>query len=148
MAKIRRNISIDEDVWNLAMVKISEPLSCYIQKQLEIACKLENNKAEIEKELYEKEQECIALRSQLCKIEKEDRLKREVEANFEVCLPTINRIHDKYNVIGENQLINIANAHNIKPDDLIKFCNDKGFNVVELFDFNKETNKSNGGGLR
>ena len=49
MVKIRRNISIDEDVWELAKTKISEPLSCYIQKQLEIACRLDNKKAEIEK---------------------------------------------------------------------------------------------------
>lgn len=148
MAKIRRNISIDEDVWNLAKSKISEPLSCYIQKQLEIACRLDNQKAEIEKELYEKEQEVTALRSQLCKLEKEERLKRESSANLEDCMPPILRIHERYDVIGENQIRNIANAHDVNDKDLIKYCNLKGLNVVELFDFAREGKMKNGGTIR
>lgn len=148
MVKIRRNISIDEDVWNLAKSKISEPLSCYIQKQLEIACRLDNQKAEIEKELYEKEQEVIALRSQLCKLEKEEKLKRESHSNFEVCMPPILRIHERYNVIGQNQIENIARAHDVDSRDLIKYCNLKGLNVVELFDFARESKMKNGGTIR
>lgn len=144
MVKIRRNISIDEDVWNLAKSKISEPLSCYIQKQLEIACRLDNKKAEIEKELHEKEQELIALRSQLCKLEKEDKLKREANYNLEVCMTPILRIHENFNVVGENQIKNIAAAHDVSASDLIKFCKVKGLNVVELFDFNKEGKMKNG----
>lgn len=148
MVKIRRNISIDEDVWELAKSKISEPLSCYIQKQLEIACRLDNQKAEIEKELHEKEQEVIALRSQLCKLEKEDKLKRESKANFDDCMPPILRIHNKFDVIGENQINNIAQAHDVNGKDLIKFCKLKGLNVVELFDFARDSKKKNGGCIR
>ena len=148
MTKIRRNISIDKDVWELAKSKISEPLSCYIQKQLEIACRLDNKKAAIEKELYEKEQEVIALRSQLCKLEKEEKLKREADSDLEVCMPTILRIHSKYDVIGENQIGNVARANSVEPDDLIKFCKFKGLNVVELFEFNHVSKKSNGGCIR
>lgn len=148
MTKIRRNISIDEDVWELAKTKISEPLSCYIQKQLEIACRLDNKKAEIEKELHEKEQEVIALRSQLCKLEKEDKLKREAKANLEDCMPPILRIHGKFDVIGENQINNIAKAHEVDGNDLIKFCKVKGLNVVELFDFAREGKMKNGGTIR
>ena len=100
MVKIRRNISIDEDVWELAKIKISEPLSCYIQKQLEIACNLSDDKLEIEKALYEKEQEITALRSQLFKIEKEEQLKKQADYDLEKCMPTLVRIHNKCDVIG------------------------------------------------
>lgn len=148
MVKIRRNISIDEDVWELAKQKISEPLSCYIQKQLEIACSLGNKKSQIEKELHEKEQEVIALRSQLCKLEKEDKLKRAAKSNFDDCMPPILRIHDKYGKVGENQIKNIALAHDVKDMDLIDFCKLEGLNVVELFEFEKYTKKKNGGSIR
>ena len=148
MVKIRRNISIDSDVWELAKIKISEPLSCYIQKQLEIACRLGDDKAVIEKELYEKEQEVIALRSQLCKLEKEEQIKRESNESLEDCMPPVLRIHGKYGKIGENQLVNIAGAHEVDVKELILFCKVKGLNVVELFDFNKEGKKGNGSGLR
>jgi len=147
MTKIKRCISIDENVWELAKIKISEPLSCYIQKQLEIACDLSDDKLVLEKELYEKEQECIALRSQLVKLEKEEKLKREANYNLDKCIPTITRIHDKCDVIGENQICKIANAHEVKCKDLIKYCKVKGFNIVPLFEFNKDTRKSNGSGL-
>lgn len=146
MTKIRRNISIDEDVWELAKIKISEPLSCFIQKQLEIACNLADDKLEIEKELYEKEQEILALRSQLQKINREEALRKKANYNLEVCIPTLTRIHDVHGVIGENQICKVANAHEVKCVDLIEYCRSKGFNVVPLFDFNYETNKRNGGG--
>lgn len=146
--KIRRNISIDKEVWELAKTKISEPLSCYIQKQLEIACKLDNNKVEIEKELYEKEQEVIALRSQLCKIQKEEKLKQESKSNLEDCMPTILRMHGVHDVIGENQITNIAHAQEVDPKELIKFCKFKGLNVVPLFDFGKPGKMKTGIGLR
>lgn len=148
MVKIRRNISIDKDVWELAKTKISEPLSCYIQKQLEIACRLDNKKAEIEKELYEKEQEVTALRSQLCKIQKEEKLKQEAKSNLEDCMPTLLRIHSVHEVIGENQIANVAHAQDVDPNDLIKFCKIKGLNVVALFDFDKPGKMKNGQGLR
>lgn len=148
MVKIRRNISIDEDVWELAKIKISEPLSCYIQKQLEIACNLSDDKLEIEKALYEKEQEITALRSQLFKIEKEEQLKKQADYDLEKCMPTLVRIHNKCDVIGENQICKVANAHEVKCDDLIKFCRVKGFNVVHLFEFNKVGSTGNGSGLR
>ena len=148
MVKIRRNISIDEEVWELAKSKISEPLSCYIQKQLEIACRLGNDKAEIEKELYEKEQEVTALRSQLCKLEKEERLRKESNSNLEECMIPILRIHEKYDVVGENQIKRIASAHEVSDKDLLRYCNIKGLNVVELFELERTTKKSNGGFLR
>ena len=145
--KIKRCISVDENVWELAKIKISEPLSCYIQKQLEIACDLSDDKLIIEKELYEKEQECIALRSQLVKLEEEEKLKKEANYNLDNCIPAITRIHNKEEVIGENQICRIANTHNVKCDELVKYCKLKGFNVVPLFEFNKDTNKRNGSGL-
>lgn len=145
MAKIRRNISIDENVWELAKVKISEPLSCFIQKQLEIACNLADDKLEIEKALYEKEQEVTALRGQLWKLEQEEKLRKESNYNLEKCMPTLLRIHSVNDVIGENQICKVATAHEINCDDLIKYCELKGLNVVPLFDFNKDTNKLNGG---
>ena len=146
MTKIRRNISIDEEVWELAKIRISEPLSCFIQKQLELACNLADDKLEIEKELYEKEQEVLALRSQLEKINKEEMLKKKANYNLEKCIPAITRIHEIHNVIGENQICKIAMAHDVNCDVLIQYCVEKGFNVVPLFDFNRETNKMNGGG--
>lgn len=148
MVKERHNISIDAEVWELAKHKISEPLSCFIQKQLEIACKLDNKKIELEKELHEKEQEVIALRTQLCKIEKEERLLRESEANYDNCMTPILRIHDNAGKIGENQITTIAKKHNVEPKDLINYCKSQGLNVVELFEFNKQGKGSNGGRLR
>lgn len=148
MTKIRRNISIDEEVWNLAKSKISEPLSCYIQKQLEIACRLDNDKAKIEKELHEKEQEITALRSQLCKLEKEDKLKKEAKGNLDKCMPTVLRIHGIDNVIGENQIIDVARAQGVDEKALIKLCKVKGLNVVELYGFAQEGKMKNGGTIR
>ena len=148
MVKVRRCISIDQEVWDLAKSKISEPVSCFIQKQLEIACNLSNDKMEIEKQLYEKEQEITALRSQLIKIEAEEQLKKDIGYDFEKCIPTINRIYEVHNVIGENQIGNVAMANDIQPGDLVNYCRLKGYNIVPLFEFEKITRKYNGGGLR
>lgn len=146
MTKERHNISIDAEVWELAKHKISEPLSCFIQKQLEIACKMDNKKAELEKELHEKEQEVIALRTQLCKIEKEERLIRESKTGYDECMVPISRIHSNLGRVGENQISYIANNHNIKPVDLINYCKSQGLNVVELVEFNKRGKQGSNGG--
>ena len=148
MVKIQRSIYIDEDVWELAKTRIPGSLSCYIQKQLEIVCRLDNEKEKIERELYEKEQELIALRSQLCKLEKEDKLKRESNIDFEKAFSSILRIYDKYNEIGENQIINLARSNEVSEKDLISFCKSNGLNVVKFFEPVKHTKKNNGGFLR
>lgn len=148
MSKKRYNISIDPDVWELAKHKISEPLSCFIQKQLEIACRLDNEKAAIEKELHEKEREVIALRSQLCKIEKEEHLKRESADGYDDCMSAILRIHDKAGRVGVNQIENIAKAHEVDASGLVSYCKSYDLNVVELFEFVKLGKGSNGGKLR
>ena len=148
MVKVRRNISIDEDVWELSKQKISEPLSCFIQKQLEIACRLDNQKAQIEKELHEKEKEVLALRSQLCKLEKEEKLSQKTQGKYDKCMPPILRIHDRAGCIGENQITSIARNHKVNVNDLIGYCKSQGLNVVELFEFVKEGKGGNGGGLR
>ena len=146
--KIRRNITVDKEVWELAKIKISEPLSCFIQKQLEIACNLTDDKYALERELYDIEQRSIAIRSQLTKINQEEMLRQKSEHNLDKCIPTINRIYNVHEVIGENQICNIARANDIECDDLIRFCRVKGYNVVPLFEFDKETSKFNGSGLR
>ena len=148
MTKKRYNVSIEPAVWELAKRKISEPLSCFIQKQLEIACKLDNRKAEIEKELHEKEREVIALRSQLCKLEQEDKARRENKENYKKCLPTIERIHGVKNKIGKNQIEDVAGAHKLDKLELIKLCESEGFNIVELLEFDNDTNKKHGGCIR
>ena len=146
--KIIRTIYVKKDVWELAKMKISEPLSCYIEKQLEIACNINNDKLEIEKRLYELEQESHALRSKLLQITEEEELIERTGQNMDECIPSINRIHERCGVIGENQICRIANAHGVKCDDLIEYCKVKGYNVVPLFDFVRDTKKHNGGGLR
>lgn len=146
--KQRYSISIDPNVWELAKHKISEPLSCFIQKQLEIACRLDNEKVKIEKELHAKEQEVIALRSHLCKIEKEERLKRENHDNYKECMVPILRIHDNHGKVGVNQIENIAKAHETDASGLVSYCKSYGLNIVELFELNKPGKGSNGGRLR
>lgn len=144
MVKGRYHISVDPEVWNMAKHKISEPLSCFIQKQLEIACRLDNKKGEIEKELYEKEQEVIALRSQLCKLQKKDKLKSDKFECFDECMVPIQRIYDKIDKIGENQIQNIANQHGVDFRELVEYCKSKNLNVVEVFEFERESKMKKG----
>lgn len=142
------HITCDPDVWNMAKHKISEPLSCFIQKQLEIACRLDNKKAEIEKELYEKEQDVIALRSQLCKIQREESLQKINQTNYEECMVSIHRLFEINGLVGENQITHIANQHNVTPNDLIKYVKSQGIKVVDLFEPNKEGKMKSGISLR
>ena len=138
MPKIQRSITIDQDVWLLAKQRLGEPVSSFIQKQLELACSLTDEISCLEKEIHEKENELIALRTKLCNLKDNKNTEGFKNNNLEECFEVIKRIISANSSIGKNQLYNIAKLHHVTQGDLINLCREHDFKVIEFFEPDKD----------
>ena len=137
MAKKVYSVSLDPEVWELATQRIDGSLSGFIQKQLEVACRVTDEITVLEKEIHEKENELIALRTKLCSL-KDDGIKKESSNDLEVAMKTMHNIMTSHGYVGKNQIRNIADLHNLSAITLLGECKAQGIVIREFFEPNKE----------
>lgn len=77
MVKIRRNITVDESLWELAKINLNEPLSTFFQRKLEEELFSEDYSYFLEKMISKKENEIKILKKELDRIKNEEKLKNE-----------------------------------------------------------------------
>jgi len=130
--KIRVNLTVDPNLWQLAKDKLPCSRSEFFENQLKMFLGIEDDESEIIKDIQTKENEINALRDKLCHVRKSKQLKLESNKSMEKAMASLNRMHKKYGKIGENQIRNLAHVHKVDFDDLKKECQDNCMNIFEF----------------
>ena len=130
--KIRVNLTVDPNLWQLAKDKLPCSRSEFFENQLKLFLGIEDSESEILKDIKTRDNEINALKDKLCHIRKEKQLKLESNKSMEKAMVILNRMHERLGMIGENQIRNIAHVHKVDFDDLRKECDDNCMNIVEF----------------
>ena len=132
MNKIKRCISIDDEIWEKAGEKL-ENRSAFIEHQLRlIVDSTFEQEDEILKTINEKREEINVLEDKLCSYRKKRLKKSQDNQLFDAAMVSINRLHDNLGAIGKNQIKKIARRNHIPFDLLLSHCYEKELNVVNF----------------
>ena len=132
MAKIKRCISIDEEVWEKAGGKL-ENRSAFIEHQLRLAVDLANDEEDaILKTIAEKREEINVLEDELCSYRKKRLQKSQENHLFDTAMVSINRLHENLGEVGKNQIKNIAKRNRIPYDLLLNHCYEQNLKIVNF----------------
>lgn len=143
MAKKQYCITMEPSIWELAKRRIDGSLSSFIEKQLEVACKVGDEISVLEKEIHDRENELIALRARLCML-KDSKTTENNDSNLELddAMETLHNIMSAHGFVGKNQIQDIASLHELPVNMLLKNCRDEDIIVHELFEPMKETTRN------
>lgn len=130
--KIRVNLTVDPNLWQLAKDKLPCSRSEFFENQLKLFLGIEDNESEILKDIKLRENEINALKDKLCHIRKEKQLELESNRSMEKAMVSLNRIHERLGMIGVNQIRNMSHVHKVEFEDLKKECENNCMNIVEF----------------
>jgi len=132
--KVKKTITLDKDLVEAARTKLAMPLSTFLniclQEELNASTEIE----EIKKEISEHESHLTFLRSRLCKLEKDKQVEIDSKKDMSASFATLQRIHDTYDKVGENQINNVASFRNVDRFELSRMCKEAGFTIVKGFE--------------
>lgn len=149
MSKIRKNVTLDEDLVRMAEAKLGMPLSTFLNMALSEELNASDEIEEVKKEIADVESHLTFLHSKLCRLEKDKAASIDHHKSLELAFSTLTRIHDAHGKVGENQIRNVVgNYDDVTFADLKKKCTDSDFTIVKGFEPGRETSMSNGGFLR
>lgn len=81
-------------------------------------------------EIQTKENEINAYKERLCHIRKRKEIEAESNRPLEKAMASLNRMHERLGVIGENQISYIAGSNNLEFHRLKEECEKEGMNIV------------------
>lgn len=135
--KKKVSISIDENIWEDAKVRISnrskfieECLSSFLYGDM-------SEEKEIITEMEELNSKLEALQGKLCALRESRKKSEENEELFEAPMISINRLHDRLGCIGKNQIKKFAKIHQVSYGALLKYVERNGLNITEFMEYNK-----------
>jgi len=149
MGKIRKHVTLDEDLLRMADTKLGMPLSTFLNMALSEELNASDEIEEVKKEIADTESHLTFLHSKLCRLEKDKATNIDQQKSLELAFSTLVRIHDAHGQVGENQIRNVVgNYEDVTFADLKKKCTDSDFIIVKAFEPNKIGKGKNGGSLR
>ena len=149
MSKIRKNVTLDEDLVRMAEAKLGMPLSTFLNMALSEELNASDEIEEVKKEIADTESHLTFLHSKLCRLEKDKAVSIDHHKSLELAFSTLTRIHETHGKVGENQIRNVVgNYEDVTFADLKKKCTDSDFTIVKGFEPGRETRMSNGGSFR
>lgn len=131
MSKVKKTITLDKDLADAAKTKLAMPLSTFLNLCLQEELNASDEIEEVKKEISEYESHLTFLRSKLCRLEKDKQVEIDSKKGLLEAFNTLERIHSQYGKIGENQIDNVAMYRKVDRFELLKMCNDAGFEVVK-----------------
>jgi len=81
-------------------------------------------------EIQTRENEINAYKERLCHIRKRKEIEAESNRPLEKAMASLNRMHERLGVIGENQISYIAGSNKLEFYRLKDECEKKGMNIV------------------
>lgn len=131
MSKVKKTITLDKDLADAAKTKLAMPLSTFLNLCLQEELNASDEIEEVKKEISEYESHLTFLRSKLCRLEKDKQVEIDSKKGLLEAFNTLERIHSQYGKIGENQIDNVAMYRKGDRFELLKMCQDAGFEVVK-----------------
>ena len=131
MSKVKKTITLDKDLADAAKTKLAMPLSTFLNLCLQEELNASDEIEEVKKEISEYESHLTFLRSKLCRLEKDKQVEIDSKKGLLEAFNTLERIHREHDMIGENQIDNVAMYRKVDRFELLKMCQDAGFEVVK-----------------
>ena len=132
--KVKKTVTLDKALVEVAKTKLGMPLSTFLNICLEEQLSSSDDIEEVKKEISDCESHLTFLRSKLCRLEKNKALDIDSQKDLVLAFQTLERIHEKHGLIGENQIANIAMYRNVDKQKLLQKCKEAGFDIVKGFE--------------
>ena len=130
MVKVKHDICIDQELLLHAKNELTISLDDFVEYALSMYLQHEDKYANL---FYEGVKHYSELKKIQDKIKSFDNTTKEDENSHEQAMETIQRIHSKLKYIGQNQIREVANTHNLNPNELIKYVESLDeFNVMKF----------------
>ena len=135
MSKVRKNVTLDEELVDLAAVKLTVPLSTFFNNTLKEHLMTSDELSEVKKEIQEHEASLNVLRPQEARLEQLKVLAINNRNIFAGCHDTLVRMSEvNGGFIGQNQLRIFADNKDLDFKALLKYYKDEGFKITKLAD--------------
>lgn len=137
MSKKSVTLTVDENIWELAKDKLPCSRSEFFENQLRLFLNVEDPESKIVEKITKKENEINVLKDKLCHIRRGKQLRLESANVFDKAMISINRIHDRFGCVGQNQIRNIARVNDVPANELEKHIVSEGLTVVNFLEVPK-----------
>ena len=130
--KVRRNIYIDKDVWELLEYKLPCSRSSFFEKKAREYLNLNNEVEELERELKEHQSIIKDIESELDKLKKLRENNNKNESLIEQAMISIRRAYTKRGYVEAATVMGVANINGLSFDILVKECKKQGIKVTNI----------------
>lgn len=133
MAKVRKNITLDEELVELAELNLTIPLSTFLNNVLIEHFKTSDELEEVKKEIRHHEASLSVLRPKECRLEQQKMIEINNRNLYSSVHETLVNMQEANGKIGKNQIRGLARIKESNFEGLLKYCEDEGFKVVDYF---------------
>lgn len=130
--KVRKNIYIDKDVWDLLEYKLPCSRSSFFEKKAREYLNLNNELEELKRELKEHQAIIKDMESEIERLEKLRELNNKNEKLIEQAMIPINRAFNKLGYVQKSTVIGVANINGLDVDILEKECLKQGIKISKF----------------
>lgn len=130
--KVRRNIYIDKDVWDLLEYKLPCSRSSFFERKAREYLNLNNELEELKRELKEHQSIVKDMESEIERLEKLRELNNQNENLIEQAMIPIRRAFLRLGYVEESTVIGVANINGLSFDILEKECKKQGIKISKL----------------
>ena len=133
MSKKKVTITLDRELVDLHKLKSPVPLSTDLNNYLKESLLCADELEEVNKQIERLEKKLGMLRPKQARLEQLKVIKINNSNDISACHDTLVRMQEaNEGVIGKNQLVLLADYRELNYDDLVDYCLDNGFNLVEI----------------
>ena len=133
MAKVRKNITLDEELVELAEINLTIPLSTFLNNVLIEHFKTSDELDEVKKEIRHHEASLSVLRPKECRLEQQKMIEINNRNLYSSVHETLVNMQEANGCIGKNQIRALANIKEMNFEGLLKYCEEEGFKIVDYF---------------
>ncbi len=130
--KVRRNIYIDKDVWDLLEYKLPCSRSSFFERKAREYLNLNNELEELKRELKEHQSIVKDMESEIERLEKLRELNNKNENLIEQAMIPIRRAFLRLGYVEESTVIGVANINGLSFDILEKECRKQGIKISKV----------------
>lgn len=146
--KKKVNITIDEDIWELAKTKLPTSRSQFIENQIRLALQNESDEAKLIKEISQLQDEINVKQARLCQLREQKRQQNTNTKDNIKIKEILTRFHKARGFVAENQLRQLSKTQDIDYDIIYNLAVSMNIPIRTYYEPEHETRKRNGGSLK
>lgn len=128
--KVRKNIYIDKDVWDLLEYKLPCSRSSFFERKAREYLNLNNELEELKRELKEHKSIVKDMESEIERLEKLKEMNNKNETLIAQAMIPINRAFFKLGYVEKSTVIGVADMNGLDFDILEKECKKQGIKII------------------